>query len=330
MPPLDTGNALTGDGFHYPPDVLELLVEAMPRLVKSKKALVDFFRGCGVPAEITADVSHAVETDSSSITKFKIARVILRRLNERGDPMLGPRREVIRRVADFDAFSQCWPNDQAPARGLVAQLRELVGQKDAFTRMERERDREAAERRKSMREAIEAKQRKRAEVAAVRDDLASLFAESDRRRRGERFQDVLNKLFEVNDVAVRDAFVRVGTGGEGIVEQIDGAIGLDAHVYLVEAKWWTDPIGVVEMRDFLSKVHGRADGRGVYISATGYTKPAVAACREALDSRIVVLSTLEEILTVLESGGDLTLFLQQKVRAAQLDKNPFATVSLDT
>ena len=54
----------------------------------------------------------------------------------------------------------------------------------------------------------------------------------------------------------------------------------------------------------------------------------MGACREALGQRVVVLSTLEEIIKVLEAEDDFTAFLRQKVRAAQLDMNPFATVSL--
>jgi hypothetical protein len=36
------------DQFHYPPDVLELLVETIPRLCRSKKAVVLFLQGAGI------------------------------------------------------------------------------------------------------------------------------------------------------------------------------------------------------------------------------------------------------------------------------------------
>lgn len=34
--------------FHYPHDILELLVETIPRLVKSKKDVILFFEGAGL------------------------------------------------------------------------------------------------------------------------------------------------------------------------------------------------------------------------------------------------------------------------------------------
>ena len=45
------------------------------------------------------------------------------------------RREILNRVTRFDDFSVCWESDQATARGLVAQVRDLVNVKDSFTRM---------------------------------------------------------------------------------------------------------------------------------------------------------------------------------------------------
>jgi hypothetical protein len=55
---------------------------------------------------------------------------------------LRPRREIIKRVVEFEHFETCWPEDQLKAKGLVASVREAVNTKDAFTRMKQERDAE--------------------------------------------------------------------------------------------------------------------------------------------------------------------------------------------
>ncbi|MDT1873078.1 restriction endonuclease, partial [Acinetobacter baumannii] len=49
---------------------------------------------------------------------------------------------VLRRVVDFANFDSCWPADQLKAKGLVASIREVVNQKDAFTRMNNAREEE--------------------------------------------------------------------------------------------------------------------------------------------------------------------------------------------
>lgn len=106
------------DEYHYPPDLLELLVDAIARLNKGKKGVVIFLRGAGVDeADLTA-VEEIVRTSPASINKFEIARQVLVKVNARGDSGLRPRREIIKRVVEFEDFSSCWPEDQLKARGV--------------------------------------------------------------------------------------------------------------------------------------------------------------------------------------------------------------------
>src|SRR5256885_124049 len=71
-----------------------------------------------------------------------MGRTVLERLNAKGEAALRERREVLRRVVDFANFDSCWPDDQLKAKGLVASIREVVNQKDAFTRMNNAREEE--------------------------------------------------------------------------------------------------------------------------------------------------------------------------------------------
>jgi len=42
-----------------------------------------------------------------------------------------------------------------------------------------------------------------------------------------------------------------GDEGQGIIEQIDGAVEIDGVLYLVEMKWWDKPIGRPEIARIL-------------------------------------------------------------------------------
>ena len=42
----------TDAAYHYPPDLLNLPVDAVALLVRSKEAVVDFFRSAGVPNSV--------------------------------------------------------------------------------------------------------------------------------------------------------------------------------------------------------------------------------------------------------------------------------------
>ncbi|WP_341648233.1 hypothetical protein [Thauera humireducens] len=97
--------------FHFPPDVFNLLVDTIPLLCKGKDDVLLFLRGAGVPQEDLATMTAQVRADRNSVSKFAIVRDVLEKLNKRGDSALAARREVIKRVVEFEEFSMCWESD---------------------------------------------------------------------------------------------------------------------------------------------------------------------------------------------------------------------------
>lgn len=308
--------------FHYPPDLFELLVQTIPLLCRSKQNVLTFFKGAGVDGKLMSGVTRKVNEDKDSITKYEIARTVLEKLNERGDVTLAARREVLKRIVEFEDFSTCWPGDGLKAQGLIAQIRQVVNVKDSFTRMREEREREQRERRAEQEARIRQEQQKREAAAAVKADLFALFGEQSPQRRGKKLESVLNRLFEAGGILIREAFTVTGIAGEGIVEQIDGVIEIDGEVYLVEMKWWHEALGVETVAQHLVRVFNRGQARGIFISTSGYTEPAVTTCRDSLNRVVIVLCELQEIVTLLEREEDLRSFLKEKIRAAIIHKNP--------
>ena len=314
--------------FHYPPELLQLLKDTIPLLCRSKRDVLLFFQGAGVPSSLFTDISKKVETDPKSISKFAIARDILERLNAKKDNHLRELREVVRRVTEFEDFSTCWDNDHLKAKGLVAEVRRVVDVKDAFTRMRIERETEATKAKVATESKIKAVQERRDRVQAISRDLYSLFAESDAHMRGKALESVLNRLFEAYGMLVRESFAVKGACGGGIIEQIDGVVEIDSDLYLVEMKWWNKPLGTNEVSPHLVRVYGRgAQAKGIFISYTDYTDPAIDTCRQALaGGALVTLCKLQEIVMVLDKfdqGADLRTMLRTKVHAALLDKKPW-------
>ena len=315
------------DEYHYPPDLLELLVEALARLNKSKKGVVTFLRGAGVDEADLADVDEIVRTSPASINKFEIARQALVKVNARGDSGLRPRREIIKRVVEFEDYSSCWPEDQLKARGLVAAVREAVNKKDAFTRMHQERDVERAEVVARQRADHAAAAEKRAKIESVNSRLISLFGMDDRpHERGKLLEAVLNDLFSAYGVNVREDFRRKDPDSSVVIEQIDGVIELDGAIHLVEMKWLNSPVGVGEFLPHLSRLFLRANAHGIFISSSGYTEPVVKECATALAQKTMILCSLQEFVMLLQRQGDLIAFLKRKSQAAIVDKNPYLQI----
>lgn len=322
-----TTSATESAPYHYPPELLDQLIEAIPLLNRSKIAVLDFFRGAGVEERHLADLREQVRRDRNSIGKHQISRTVLTRVNEDGDRGLRARREIVRRVSEFEEFSLLWKDDQLKARGLVAAVRETVNKRDAFTRM---RDAESKEREARMREKTakaELAESQHRERAAIRDELCGLFAEADVWRRGKRFETVMNRWCAAAGLLVREAFTVRGHQGEGVVEQIDGVISIRNHLYLVEMKWHAERLGVEHVGLHMARVFSRgAAVRGLFISASGFTDPAISQIRDNLGRIVFALCELEELVALSGRDGDLSSFLEKKIEAAILDRNPFLRI----
>lgn len=308
--------------YHYPIDLLQLLIETIPLLCKSKQDVLMFFTSTGIDDTVLKDLKERVRLDKDSISKYEIVRVVLTRLNERGELALRERREILRRVVEREDYSTCWEDDRLKAQGLVAQIQKLVNAKDTLTKINLEREAERKQRQAEEREKREAAQRQKAELAEIYRDLCSLFGATNPHKRGKQSEKILNRLFRTDGLSVREDFTVVGCEGEGIVEQIDGVVDIHKHFYLVEMKWWKDPLGRAEVSEHLVRIYHRGQARGIFISESGYSDPAIQVCREALQRTVVVLCELQEIISLLEQGGSLIKLLEAKIEAAMFDKNP--------
>lgn len=312
------------DAFHYPPDLFDLLVQTIPLLNRSKKSVLLFFKGAGIDESVFEDIAQKVYTDKDSINKYEIARTILERINENSDKYLRERRELLKRITEFEAFSTCWEDDQLKAKGLVAEIRQVINVKDSFTRMNQERENETRRRTQEYERKVAEIQKHKANLEAIKKDLFSLFAETNAHQRGKTLEKVLNNYFREFQILVQEDFKRKGEPGEGIIEQIDGIIEIDNQIYLVEMKWKKDRIGSDDIYAHLGRIYHRSNAHGIFISASGYTPSGTTAAKEALvKNALLVLFDLEEFVRVLEAETDFKQYLRDKIQAAIIDKEPY-------
>lgn len=315
------------ESFQYPPELFKLLVDTIPLLCRSKKDVVLFFRGAGVTSQNLAHIEMSLKTDRTSISKFEIVQDVLTTVNMRGDSGLHIRREIIKRVVEFESFETCWADDQFKAKGLVSSIRDLVNKKDSFTRMKQERYAERQkilDQRESERNAIIQKNEK---ISEISQRLNSLFSMDDKpHERGKLLEAVLNDLFRVYGIHVHEDFRRSDPESGVIVEQIDGVIELNGQLHLVEIKWLKSPVGIAEFTQHIARLFLRNNAHGILIAANGYTESVISQCRYALSHKTLFLCSLQEIVMLLYRQDDLIDFLKKKSNAAILNKNPFLEI----
>ena len=248
------------------------------------------------------------------------------KLNELGDEGITSRREIVKRVVQWDDFSTTYPDKCLIAQGLVANVQKLVNVKDSFTRMSEERERERERLQAVYVGELKNKLETRDKRSAVKQRLCALFKEPNPHKRGKALESVLNDVFQAYDIQVREAFTICGDLGEGVTAQVDGLIEYKGHLYLVEMKWLQAPVGRAEMAPHLVNLFNRGGVRGLFISASGYASAAVTDAKKALAQKVCILATLEEIVALFEREGDLKDLLQSKIVAAQVDGNPYLSV----
>lgn len=314
---------MSDDPYHWPPELLSLLIDAIPLLCRSKEDVLGFLRGAGVPETMLADFRRKLAADRTSVGKYPIARDVLTRLNEQGDAGLGARRAVLRRVTEFEDFSSCWPTDQLKAKGLIAEVRRVVNVKDSFTRMQQERDAEQQPRQAEQRAAAARVAQRRRRCRDLHARLSALYSATDAHRRGLDLEKILNEVFAMDGLLIRESFVLRREDGQA-AEQIDGAIELDGEQYLVEMKWWADPLGVDAVSRHLVRVFNRGGVRGLFISESGFAQPAIDECVCALTQVVFVLALLRELIVLLEREESLADWLREKVRRATVERKPLA------
>lgn len=212
------------------------------------------------------------------------------------------------------------------AKGLVADVRSLVEKHDFFRRLQQAKEVEAAKHREVVRAEAKRIQRQRAERHAVLKEIQSLATTNNPQSRGKQFEKVMNRLFEVSGILVREAFELIENPGQGISEQVDGAIELDGHIYVVEMKWQRNPVDVDDVSRHIGRVLTRTECRGLFISASGYTKSAVSECKQAMKYAPIVLCKLEEIVRLLEAEDSVSEFLKSKAQKLIIEKQPLAEV----
>ena len=151
-----------------------------------------------------------------------------------------------------------------------------------------------------------------AQLAALRTELYDL-RDLAPQPRGYAFEDFLKRAFDLFGLQTRAPFRNVG-------EQIDGSFLLDDQIYLLEAKWTRNPIGVADLHAFHGKLEKAAWTRGLFVSYGGVTTDGLAAFGPA--KRLICMEG-RDIYDALEKQIPLADLLRAKVRRAAETGHPF-------
>ncbi|GAB2883704.1 restriction endonuclease [Paraburkholderia jirisanensis] len=156
-------------------------------------------------------------------------------------------------------------------------------------------------------------QQKLAQIKVNLLQVASLSPQA----RGYAFEGFLKELFDTFGLTAREPFRLRG-------EQIDGSFQLRGDIYLLEAKWHGQPIGVAELHTFHGKIEQKASWtRGLFVSNSGFTDDGLLAFGRG--KRVICMDGLD-LYEMLDREIPLTQVLERKIRRAAETGSPFVRV----
>lgn len=87
----------------------------------------------------------------------------------------------------------------------------------------------------------------------------------------------------------KDAGQAIGKSGDGGIDGIikEDRLGLD--IIYVQAKRWDGPVGSQEIQKFVGALHGQGARKGVFITTSDFTKPAIEYANK-IESKVVLIN----------------------------------------
>lgn len=155
-----------------------------------------------------------------------------------------------------------------------------------------------------------------AAIAKIKSDLLLVTGLAPHAH-GYAFEGFLKSLFDAFGVAALEPFRLRG-------EQIDGSFQVVNEIYLLEAKWHGQPIGVAELHTFHRKIEQKAAWtRGLFVSNSGFSEDGLVAFGRA--KRVICMDGFD-LYEMLDREIPLTQVIERKVRRAAEPGAPFMRV----
>jgi restriction endonuclease len=186
--------------------------------------------------------------------------------------------------------------------------------------MIRSQEQEREEKDRAKRQAATAPKRTyRQDLEAVREAFETAHSLSPQQK-GYALERIFVDLMRISGVPVEEPFRIVG-------EQLDGAVKHDGHYYLVELKWFAEPLEPKHVGSFYFKVEGKLGARGITIAMNGYTSGVLESVAKGKELKILLLDG-NHLANVIYGHYTFQELLDHAIKSASLQGQLYCPHSL--
>jgi hypothetical protein len=261
-----------------PQDLANLLAVAIRDVIWFKDNVRSFLTQCGVDAGILGELPRSEPT-------IKLVHYVLSRLDKLGSHGRPPAQEMLTRMYYWRDLHTIPAERKDQAIRSLKEFRQGYDLYKAQIDYQEEKERNMHEERTARGKL---KPLDHVKLQGFRDEFDSVHAESNQQTRGNRFQALMNDIFEYYSEQSKGPFKRIG-------EQIDGQFYFDKHWYYVEVRWKKEQAiaaDVSVLRDRATHAFG-GDTKALFISFNGFSTECLDSLEGKSDERVVLMDGVD-------------------------------------
>lgn len=291
-------------------EMRKLTIEIISNLVNIKTQMYErILKPAGISKEQFVIIKSNRNVDGKFPTKREIAQIIIKSFNNssKEEKFINMIIEIASEWKDFYLAK-----DEYLARAIVQKAKDIVSLK----KIQNSKD----EKEKQNQEHNE-NQGQYKLLLMMFDEIS--LNENKPQQRGYYLEDLINRLFQLNDIALMESFRR-NNGGE----QIDGSFKMDGWYYLVEMKWTKHLSDMSQLDSLYGKVsRSGKQTMGLFISINGWSSNVIRLMKQHPDKSILLMDGYD-LRVVLAQEISLIELLQKKIAEFNLKSEPFTSAKL--
>ena len=251
---------------------------------------------------------------------IKIVHFVLNELSERGDEGQVATKKLLTRMYYWNDLHSIAEERRDKAISSLKALREAFKRYEAQSKYEQEQREKKMHVERSERGSMS--ELDHARLQAFRDEFDLVHNISNAEDRGNRFQDLMNRIFKYYCEESKGDFNRKG-------EQIDGLFYFEKHWWYVEIRWRKDKARAADisvLRDRARDAFG-GDTKALFISFNGFSAECLESITGKGDERVILMDGYD-LRCVLDCQIAFDLLLAEKQADIVQNRRPFVSASI--
>lgn len=297
-----------------PQDLANLLAVAIRDVIWYHGKVDSFLASCGVPKAVMIEVG---KLRSEKTPTIKVVHYVLDELDRKGDEGWSAARKMLTDMHYWKDIHSVKADRKDKALASLKELQRAYQQYRSQQEYQDQQQRHEQKMHQQRQNRVTLSRLDHAKLQEFRDEFDKIWIMKNHNQRGDRFEDLMNRIFAYFSDDSKGSFRRVG-------EQIDGQFYFDKHWYFVEVRWREKKASAQDvsvLRDRAKAAYG-GDAKGLFISFNGFSPECLESLKGRSDERVILMDGVD-LRDVLNCDLAFDVLLAEKQADIVRNKRPF-------